>query len=316
MDSSSTEKSANHWRDIVNKYEKRNAALEARQTEIGERIRAMECALPSMLMSAVVSMQKGSEPPKIDFESIISRSGIQSKTEDSIEVELVYKRGENSSEETKIAKSLSSSRFATGDDVDVSVVSSRDLIALGRIQELAEQERLLKRYICDLESRERTFRETLERANKLLNDPLELVESCLPICPGAEQKEPLSEDPVIRRLQKLEFYNKKMITSMKGLREEKNELIKQTEMLKSQLRSTQEKLGEVQREVLGNSKVITVMGEPSFTEVRKTCSCASTTNRENNSELNKNGSRTKTLADLAEKFEDVLEKAKVSFPFP
>ncbi|XP_046750122.1 uncharacterized protein LOC124413527 [Diprion similis] len=337
----SNEKGTNsHWKDIVNKYERRNASLERRQAQLSERLRAMECALPSMLMNAMVSMHYGTEPPSMDLTSILSKSGVGSGTQgvdlnqpisESYQIELVYKRdeepfdanrqGKNSKDST--STSVRSSRFATGDDSHLnhnttsdgqvptddeglSVMSSRDLIALGRIQELAEQERLLKRYICDLESRERTFCETLEKANRLLNDPLDCME-CLPICPGAEVKEPLSNDPVIQRLQKLEFYNKRMITSMRSLRQEKNVLIKQTDMLKTQLRSTQEKLGEVQKEVLGDSKVIPVMGEPSFTAVRGTCSCASTTNKENT--VGKSTSP-KTLIQLAEQFEDVLEKAK------
>lgn len=43
------------WKTILSHYEKRNASLERRQAALMERVRFMECALPTLLMQAVVA---------------------------------------------------------------------------------------------------------------------------------------------------------------------------------------------------------------------------------------------------------------------
>ena len=43
-----------YWKTVLSHYEKRNASLERRQAALKERVRFMECTLPSLLMGAVV----------------------------------------------------------------------------------------------------------------------------------------------------------------------------------------------------------------------------------------------------------------------
>ena len=54
---------SSYFEQLLSKYEKRNATLEARQAALAERVKFMECALPSLLMGAVInsSAQKDSE---------------------------------------------------------------------------------------------------------------------------------------------------------------------------------------------------------------------------------------------------------------
>lgn len=42
-----------YWKTVLGHYEERNASLERRQAALVERVRFMECALPSLLMGAV-----------------------------------------------------------------------------------------------------------------------------------------------------------------------------------------------------------------------------------------------------------------------
>ncbi|KAI4480580.1 hypothetical protein M0804_010133 [Polistes exclamans] len=45
---------ASYWKRMMRGYEKRNASLERRHAALVERVHFMECALPSLLMSAAV----------------------------------------------------------------------------------------------------------------------------------------------------------------------------------------------------------------------------------------------------------------------
>ncbi|KAK2584153.1 hypothetical protein KPH14_006584 [Odynerus spinipes] len=58
---------ASYWKCMMKSYEKRNASLERRRAALVERVHFMECALPSLLMSAaVVSTNRSSEQlPKV-----------------------------------------------------------------------------------------------------------------------------------------------------------------------------------------------------------------------------------------------------------
>lgn len=49
---------SNYWKKVVSHYEKRNASLERKQAALVERVRFMECALPSLVMGAVVNTKK------------------------------------------------------------------------------------------------------------------------------------------------------------------------------------------------------------------------------------------------------------------
>ncbi|XP_046432405.1 uncharacterized protein LOC124185571 [Neodiprion fabricii] len=55
-------KSRSYWSHMVSHYEKRKASLEQRQTELAERIHLMECAVPSLLMGAMVSIKRNVDP--------------------------------------------------------------------------------------------------------------------------------------------------------------------------------------------------------------------------------------------------------------
>lgn len=44
-----------YWRQMLKSYEKRNASLERRRSALVERVRFMECTLPSLLMSVATS---------------------------------------------------------------------------------------------------------------------------------------------------------------------------------------------------------------------------------------------------------------------
>lgn len=63
----SSKQKPSYWAQIVSRYEERNASLEQRQTELSERIRLMECAVPSLLMGAMVSMKRNLDPAATKF---------------------------------------------------------------------------------------------------------------------------------------------------------------------------------------------------------------------------------------------------------
>jgi len=44
-----------YWKQMLKNYEKRNASLERRRSALVERVRYMECTLPSLLVSAAAS---------------------------------------------------------------------------------------------------------------------------------------------------------------------------------------------------------------------------------------------------------------------
>lgn len=48
-----------YWRQMLKSYEKRNASLERRRSVLVERVRFMECTLPSLLMSVAASTACG-----------------------------------------------------------------------------------------------------------------------------------------------------------------------------------------------------------------------------------------------------------------
>lgn len=48
-----------YWRQMLKSYEKRNASLERRRSALVERVRFMECTLPSLLMSVATSTTCG-----------------------------------------------------------------------------------------------------------------------------------------------------------------------------------------------------------------------------------------------------------------
>ncbi|XP_047351814.1 uncharacterized protein LOC124949941 isoform X1 [Vespa velutina] len=58
---------SSYWKRMMRGYEKRNASLERRRAALIERVHFMECALPSLLMSAAVVSTNRSEQqsPKV-----------------------------------------------------------------------------------------------------------------------------------------------------------------------------------------------------------------------------------------------------------
>ena len=46
---------SNYWRQMLKSYEKRNASLERKRNVLVERVRFMECTLPSLLMGVAAS---------------------------------------------------------------------------------------------------------------------------------------------------------------------------------------------------------------------------------------------------------------------
>ncbi|XP_046750036.1 uncharacterized protein LOC124413483 [Diprion similis] len=62
VSTATSRKSSSYWSHMVSHYEKRKASLEQRQTELAERIHLMECAVPSLLMGAMVSMKRNADP--------------------------------------------------------------------------------------------------------------------------------------------------------------------------------------------------------------------------------------------------------------
>lgn len=46
---------ASYWKRMLKNYERRNASLERRRTALVERVRFMECTLPSLLVGAAAS---------------------------------------------------------------------------------------------------------------------------------------------------------------------------------------------------------------------------------------------------------------------
>jgi len=52
---------ASYWRRILKNYEMRNASLEKRRSALVERIRFMECTLPSLLVGAAASAAYGKQ---------------------------------------------------------------------------------------------------------------------------------------------------------------------------------------------------------------------------------------------------------------
>lgn len=47
-----------YWKQMLKNYEKRNASLERRRSALVERVRYMECTLPSLLVSAAAYTNK------------------------------------------------------------------------------------------------------------------------------------------------------------------------------------------------------------------------------------------------------------------
>ncbi|KAI4501184.1 hypothetical protein M0802_003557 [Mischocyttarus mexicanus] len=67
---------ASYWKRMMRSYEKRNASLERRHAALVERVHFMECALPSLLMSAaVVSTNRSSEQ---SHDGTFARSSLKS----------------------------------------------------------------------------------------------------------------------------------------------------------------------------------------------------------------------------------------------
>lgn len=48
-----------YWRQMLKSYEKRNASLERKRNVLVERVRFMECTLPSLLMGVAASAAYG-----------------------------------------------------------------------------------------------------------------------------------------------------------------------------------------------------------------------------------------------------------------
>lgn len=48
-----------YWRQMLKNYEKRNASLERKRNELVEKVRFMECTLPSLLMGVAASTAYG-----------------------------------------------------------------------------------------------------------------------------------------------------------------------------------------------------------------------------------------------------------------
>ncbi|KAL6260234.1 hypothetical protein P5V15_007767 [Pogonomyrmex californicus] len=48
-----------YWKQMLKAYERRNASLERRHSVLAERVRFMECTLPSLLMGAAASAAYG-----------------------------------------------------------------------------------------------------------------------------------------------------------------------------------------------------------------------------------------------------------------
>jgi len=62
IDRSASEISTNkmsYWKQMLKSYEKRNASLERRRSVLVERVRFMECTLPSLLMGVAASTAYG-----------------------------------------------------------------------------------------------------------------------------------------------------------------------------------------------------------------------------------------------------------------
>ena len=59
----------NYWERMLNQCEKRKAELEQRQAALAKRVKLMECALPSLLIGAVIgssnSNDEKSEPKSL-----------------------------------------------------------------------------------------------------------------------------------------------------------------------------------------------------------------------------------------------------------
>ena len=49
----------NYWRQMLKSYEKRNASLERKRNVLVERVRFIECTLPSLLMGVAASTTYG-----------------------------------------------------------------------------------------------------------------------------------------------------------------------------------------------------------------------------------------------------------------
>ncbi|KAL0133784.1 hypothetical protein PUN28_001034 [Cardiocondyla obscurior] len=71
-----------YWRKMLKSYERRNASLEKRHSALVERVRFMECTLPSLLMGLAASTtcseregrDKRRESPEITSKSAAQRT--------------------------------------------------------------------------------------------------------------------------------------------------------------------------------------------------------------------------------------------------
>jgi hypothetical protein len=52
---------ASYWKRMLRNYERRNASLEKRRSALVERVRFMECTLPSLLVGAAASAAYGKQ---------------------------------------------------------------------------------------------------------------------------------------------------------------------------------------------------------------------------------------------------------------
>jgi len=55
-----------YWKQMLKSYEKRNASLERRRSVLVERVRFMECTLPSLLMGVAASTAYGKRESPIN----------------------------------------------------------------------------------------------------------------------------------------------------------------------------------------------------------------------------------------------------------
>lgn len=55
----SVDDGASYWKRMLKSYEKRNASLERRRNALVERVRFMECTLPSLLVGAAATAAYG-----------------------------------------------------------------------------------------------------------------------------------------------------------------------------------------------------------------------------------------------------------------
>ncbi|XP_024941732.1 uncharacterized protein LOC112494501 isoform X2 [Cephus cinctus] len=323
---------SNHWTDTLTSFQKNKVSLECRQAQLTSRLEILERNLPNIFLKISQSLKSGEDVPDIDLESILAESGIptcpcapcrhpdclkyseyqSTCNKQSHDLQLVYDRrngsyADENSNKMKCPMACKQNppacnRASYGDSNSVSVVTSADLVTINKVQELAKQERELKKHIEQLESRERMFIKTLKKANVLLNDPRQIHKSS---STSAHPKGSSFDNPQLIRLQKLESHNKKVIENMNDLREDKKQLVKQTEVLKNQLKDTQRKLGVVQKEVFGGEIVRCDCKIPSSRSFQRKYSCPSLIAKDQSTNED-----SVTLIELAKQFEEALEKVQ------